>query len=266
VKAKNIFVGFVFILSAFVLVISCSQKKAPEDPEFMGYIENTQVNITTRIPGKIVTIAVDEGDTVKENQVVTELDKRELLANKQAMEAQLANIKINRNRLQNLYKAGAVPQQKLDEIETAYQVVSQKIAALNVKLNDMTIVSPINGIVNVRVLEEGQMMPPGMPVVVVTDTSKTWARFSIPESYLNQVKLGQMFEIASAIPGETLQAKVVQIMPMADFAIHTPTTLRQERDVRSFSVKMKISKGLELCKPGMYVYLKLKPLKKEGEA
>lgn len=256
------------ILSIIILIIigACSQKKEEKIPEFMGYIENTQFNVTTRMPGKIVAIYVDEGDTVKAGQIVAELDKRELSYNIDALKSQLNNISVNRKRVQKLYNAGAIPQQKLDEIETAYNVVSSKLAALNTRLEDMNILSPIDGVVNVRVLEVGQMMPPGMPVVIVTDTTMTWARFSIPESYLDQIQLGKIFKISTSIDEQTLSVKVTQIMPMADFATKTPTTLRDQRDVRSFSVKMKILDHKNLCKPGIYVYLKLKPLHSGGNA
>jgi len=255
------------ILSLFVLLIlsACSQNETQKKPEFMGYIENTQFNVTTRMPGKIIAINVDEGDQVKAGQVVAELDKRELSANINALKSQLKNINVNRKRVQHLYKAGAVPQQKLDEIETAYNVVTSKLAALNTRLEDMSIVSPIDGIVNVRILEVGQMMPPGMPVVIVTDTTATWARFSIPESYLEQISLGKVFNISTVGSKTTIPAKVTQIMPMADFATKTPTTLRDQRDVRSFSVKMKILNHKELCKPGIYVYLELNPQNAGGK-
>ena len=124
----------------------------------------------------------------------------------------------------------------------------------------MVIRAPMNGIVNVKVLEPNQMMPPGMPVVIETDPQGTWARFGVPETYLNQVNLGDTFELKTNTGGINLKAKVIQILPMANFATHTPTTLRDERDVRTFDVKMLILSNQMKCKPGMSVYLTLKPV------
>jgi HlyD family secretion protein len=127
----------------------------------------------------------------------------------------------------------------------------------------MVLTSPIDGIVNVKVLELGQMLSPGMAVVIITDPDGTWARFSIPEKYMNQVNLGQQFEISSNTPGLIYAAKVIQILHFAEFATHTPTMLRDERDVRTFDVKMKLINAPQrasiiTCKPGMYMYLTLK--------
>ncbi|OQX74424.1 MAG: hypothetical protein B6D61_11615 [Bacteroidetes bacterium 4484_249] len=253
------------IVIALAMFSACTEKNDSETqkvPRYMGYIENTQLNVTTRMPGKITAIYVDEGDTVKESQKVAQLDTREILANRKAMTAQLANILKNKRRLENLFTAGAVSQQKVDMIETQYEVLMNKINALDTKIEDMTITSPIDGIVNVKILEVGQMMPPGMPVVIVTDPKGTWARFSVPETCINQINLGQVFDLETNIPDLTLKGKVISILPMATFATHTPTTLRDDRDIRSFDVKLKIIDNQMQCKPGMSAFLTLKPIEK----
>ena len=255
-----------FLLAVLLLsIVACSEQEEKKTSDFYGYIECTQVNVTTRIPGKITQILVDEGDYVEENQVVAQLDTEELMAKREALVARLKNIKVNLKRVTNLYNAGAVPKQKLDEIETGYEVVKDNLVALDSKLNDMTIRCPINGVVNVKVLEPGQMMPPGMPVVIVTDTTASYARFHIPETYLDQIKLGDKLDLKLPYKNSTIKAKVVQIVPMADFATHTPTTLSDQRDVRSFTVKMRIDNKMGYLKPGVNVYITLNNPNYEGD-
>ncbi len=252
-------------LSIVFLTVGCSEKQIEPTRTFSGYVENTQVNVNTRIPGKIVSILVDEGDRVSKGDTVAILDTRGMRANRKALVAILKNIEVNKTRVYNLYNAGAIPKQKVDEIETNYSIVKNKIAALDAKIEDMTIRTPISGIVVAKILEAGQMMPPGMPVVIVTDTNTTYSRFSIPETYLNQIKLGDEFSLQTAVNDLNAKAKVFQIIPMADFATKLPTDLRGERDVRSFSVKMKFDKYYDFLKSGMSVYLKLKNPDYKGE-
>ncbi len=264
-KIKVKFMAILLLFSA--VVVGCKQldkKEKEKNPEFMGYIENTQVNVTTRMPGRLTAIYVDEGDTIKKGDTVAQLDTREIMANRAALVSKLKNIRLNKKRMENLYKAGAISLQKLDEISTGYDMLKDKIRALDIRIKDMTIKAPMNGIVNVKVLEVNQMMPPGMPVVIETDPQGTWARFSIPETYLHQIALGKHFTLGSNVPNLRFKAKVVQILPMADFATHTPTSTRDEHDVRTFDVKMKILDQLRQCKPGMYVYLTLKPTINKG--
>ncbi len=240
--------------------VSCHRsKQATDSTLFSGYIENTQINVTTRIPGRITAIYVNEGDTIKQGENVAQLDPREILANRAVLLAKLRNVEANKKRVENLYKAGAVSQQKLDEITTGYEMLTEQLRAVDINVDDMTITAPTDGIVNVKVLEVNQMMAPGMPVIVETDPEGTWARFNIPETYIDQLNLGDSFTLNSNIGNLNFKAKITQILPMADFATRTPTTLRDQHDVRTFDVKMKILDHQLKCKPGMTVYLSLKP-------
>lgn len=259
---KSLKTYYLLLIMTIFLISSCENIKFTNDevktPVFQGYIESTQVNVTTRMPGRIMKILVDEGDTLKEGDTVAILDTREILANKEALIAKMRNVAVNKKRLENLYKAGAIPQQKLDEITTGYEMLAAKIKALDTRISDMTITAPIDGIVNVKVLEENQMMPPGMPVVIETDPYNIWARFSVPETYLNQINLGDVFTLKTNTDGVEFKAKVIQILPMASFATHTPTTTRDERDVKTFDIKMLILDNQDKCKPGMSTFLYLK--------
>jgi RND family efflux transporter MFP subunit len=262
-KTKTILIVSFSLIGTISSSCINSEEKEIKQPQFMGYIENTQVNVTARASGKITAIYVDEGDTIKQGGKIAQLDTRELTANMAAMNSQLKNIQLNKNRLEHLFQVGAVPQQKVDEIETAYEVLSNNILALKIKIEDMVITAPIDGVVNAKLLETGQMMSPGMPIVVITDPVGSWARISIPEKYINQINPGQQFVLGSNVPGFTYAAIVMQLLPMADFATRTPTTLRDERDVRTFDIKLKLidaphHASINTCKPGMYVYLSLK--------
>ncbi len=258
---KNHFKYLLLITLPVIAFASCRNTRlTPEKAYFLGYIESTQINVTTRMPGRIADIYVNEGDTLRQGEKVARLDMREILADRSALKAKLKNIEVNKKRVENLYKAGAVPQQKLDEINTDYEMLSDQLRALDTRVTDMTITAPADGIVNVKVLEINQMMAPGMPVIVETDPEGTWARFNIPETFIDQLNLGDSLTLNSNIGGLNFKARIIQILPMADFATHTPTTLRDQHDVRTFDVKMRILDHSLKCKPGMSVYLSLKPV------
>ncbi len=259
---KKFYTKAVLFLLSGIVSVACSDIKLTNDKktesEFQGYIETTQVNVTTRMPGRIVDILVDEGDHVKQGDTVALLDTREILANRKALVAKLHNVAVNKRRLEHLYRVGAVPKQKLDEVTTGYQMLQAKIQALDTRIADMVIKAPMDGVITLKVLEKNQMMPPGMPVVIETDPQGTWARFSIPETYLDQLHLGDQVSMQTNAGHLTLKGKIIQIVPMANFATHTPTTARDERDVRTFDVKILILDHQKDVKPGMSVFLKLK--------
>jgi HlyD family secretion protein len=266
---KHLITNLILLAVFGVFTTACSDinltNEKKSDPLFQGYIENTQVNVTTRMPGRIVDILVDEGDVLKEGDTVALLDTREIKENRKALMAKLHNVAVNKRRLEHLYKAGAVPLQKLDEVTTGYEMLKAKISALDTRISDMVIKAPMDGVVTLKVLEKNQMMPPGMPVVIETDPQGTWARFSIPETYLNQIKLGDKVNLTTNAGDLTLKGKIIQIIPMASFATHTPTSSRDERDVRTFDVKILILDHQKDINPGMSVFLKLKPVNHQAQ-
>ena len=252
-------IGISLIFLAVFAGCQTQKKEENKDAVFSGYIENTQVNVTTKMPGQIMDIYVDEGDSLKKGQVVAVLDTRAMEAGLEALKAKLKNVEVNKKRVANLYKAGAVPLQKLDAIETGYTMLQDKIRSIQIKIDDMTIKAPMDGIVAVKVLEVNQMMPPGMPVVIETNPNESaWARFNVPETFLDQIRLGQKFTLSTNIKGLSLDAKVIQAIPMANFATITPTEESGKRDIKTFQVKMKILSGFDQCKPGMSVFITLK--------
>jgi HlyD family secretion protein len=108
-KTKVILMVSVSLICIFLSSCINSNKEEIIQHQFMGYIENTQVNITGRMPGKITAIYVDEGDTVKQGDKIAQLDTRELDANMSALNFQLKNIILNKSRIEHLFKAGALP-------------------------------------------------------------------------------------------------------------------------------------------------------------
>jgi Cu(I)/Ag(I) efflux system membrane fusion protein/cobalt-zinc-cadmium efflux system membrane fusion protein len=106
---------------------------------------------------------------------------------------------------------------------------------------DLTLSSPVNGIIIKRMVTQGQMVQAGMPLLEVADLSEVWIEGDIYEYELPWVKVGQSAEVTLAyIPGETFKGKVQYIYP------YLKGTTRTARVRLSFP-----NPGLKL-KPEMY--------------
>ncbi|RJR38555.1 MAG: efflux RND transporter periplasmic adaptor subunit [Deltaproteobacteria bacterium] len=87
---------------------------------------------------------------------------------------------------------------------------------------DLTLNSPVNGIVIKRMVTQGQMVEAGMPLLEVADLSEVWIDGDIYEYELPWVKVGQPAEVTLAyIPGETFHGKVQYIYPYLKGATRT---------------------------------------------
>lgn len=82
---------------------------------------------------------------------------------------------------------------------------------------DVTLRSPISGVVTAKTVVEGARLAPGDTPLEITDLGRLWALADIYETELARVKVGQAADLAlQAVPGHTFQARVAFIDPVLD--------------------------------------------------
>ncbi|MFZ5943304.1 MAG: HlyD family secretion protein [Bacillota bacterium] len=216
---------------------------------------------------------------------------QQIEASLDGLQAQLLNQENNIARQQELLQAGAIPQQQLDDFITQRDVLLSQIknmeknkeqaswqleilkngvrpetlktleaqvenasAALELaqyKLGYGLIKSPINGIINSVIVEEGENIVVGSKIVSILDPQELWVRVYLPEDVIGQVSVGQQISLmVDSFPGRIFSGKVSDI---ADYAQFTPRNVqtKDQRTTMVFPVKVKILEGFELLKIGM---------------
>jgi HlyD family secretion protein len=135
------------------------------------------------------------------------------------------------------------------DVRTA--IASQKL--IQSRLNNLTVFSPINGIVTVRNIELGTVILPTRPLLRVVDFKTVYFRGFIPEGNLRQVKVGQpanVFLDSDRYHKQPLKAHISAIDAQASF---TPENIYFQRDrvQQVFGLKLAIEQPGSLAKPGM---------------
>ncbi|MDY0124102.1 HlyD family efflux transporter periplasmic adaptor subunit [Sulfurimonas sp.] len=123
-----------------------------------GRIESTQVDIATKIAGRLLEVYVNEGDIVKKGQLLAKLDTKELEAKLRLAEAQTKQAKEAKNhalavykqresefelseqnfiRAQNLYKKDAISQLSFEQSQSAYKSAKAALQAANADIAQM---------------------------------------------------------------------------------------------------------------------------------
>lgn len=237
-------------------------------------IGGTIVSVGAKIPGRITEVFVKEGEQVKSGQVVAKIDAREVAAQKAQAQASLAaakakyeelaagsrpqeigqaragmdqaragvdqaranlnNLAKNYERMQELYKQGAISSSQLDKAEADYTVareavrgyqegvnaagekldlslagsreesiraaaasVEQAQAALDavVVIGDYTsIISPVNGTIALKSVNPGEVVAAGQPLFSIADLSDVWVTARIEETKLDKIRVGERVE------------------------------------------------------------------------
>lgn len=119
-------------------------------------------------------------------------------------------------------------------------------------INDTTIAAPIDGTVTQLNVEVGELVTPGMPLVVLTNTTAPWIECNVKETDLSKVKLnGEVSVKLAAYPNQQFKGKIVRINEKPDFAVKRATNDNGEFDVLSYGVKVELTNMDKPLHPGM---------------
>ncbi|MDD5505609.1 MAG: efflux RND transporter periplasmic adaptor subunit [Candidatus Omnitrophica bacterium] len=230
-----------------------------------GNIEGDDVRLSFRVQGQIIELLTDEGKVVKAGEPVARLNTDELVKIRdnaegllRAAEHQYALDKLDYERAENLFKAGAIPMQQRDSAKTLAEADKANIEALNAsfelaktRLGFAELVSPLNGFVLVKSALAGEVVQIGAPVFTVVDLNSLWVTAYINETDLGRVKLDQEAHVvADTYPGKKYKGWVSFISSEAEF---TPKTIQttEERVKLVYRIKVRVDNSSLELKPGM---------------
>ena len=161
-------------------------------------------------------------------------------------EARLASAKAN------LEAAQAGPSQ--EQLAVAQAQVDTAQAALGVvqaQLDKVVLDAPTDGIVLERLVEPGEVVLPGRPLVTMGRLDNLTMTVYVPEDRYGEIKLGQTANLAvDSFPGETFTAKVIHIADEAEFTPRNVQTA-EGRSSTVYAIKLAIENLEGKLKPGM---------------
>ncbi len=230
-----------------------------------GNIEGDDVRLSFRVQGQIIELLTDEGKVVKVGDVVARLNTDELVqirdnaeGSLKAMQHQYALDKLDYERAENLFKAGAIPMQQRDAAKTQADADQANIEALNAsfelaktRLGFAELVSSLNGYVLVKSALAGEVVQIGAPVFTVVDLNSIWVTAYINETDLGRVKLNQeAYVVTDTWPGKKYKGWVSFVSSEAEF---TPKTIQttEERVKLVYRIKVRVDNSSLELKPGM---------------
>jgi len=172
-----------------------------------------QSKLSFEIPGKIKNIYVDVGDNVKEGQVLAKLDDREAIARLNQVKASYDLSKQVFERFQDLRKQGHISIQELDKAISDLTIAKSEYEFYEVKLEQTSLISPYDGVIQNRFLDSGTVINQGIPILEVIDSKYVEAHISMPVQYLNDMRIGDEYDFE--IDGKDFKAQLSRLAPMS---------------------------------------------------
>ncbi len=209
----------------------------------VGSLEAVQgVMLTAELPGKVTRIAFEPGTKVKAGDLLLQQDISSEQAQLRAAEATVALTKLELERSSKLLSKKAVAQAKYDSDDALYKQALAQIEGIRATIRKKTIRAPFAGSLGIRLVNLGQVINEGEPIVSLQTLDPIFVNFSLPQQQLAQVKPGLKVRLSTdALAGPVIEGEITAISPEVDVA------------TRSIRVQATVANSQERLRPGMFV-------------
>jgi len=207
-------------------------------------VEN-QVDVAAERAGVLSKIMAEPGTRVSKGQVLAALDDRQVQADREAaaaktrsIEADLKNweaeakvLDVDYQRAQKMWEAQLITKEQLDharykaesdhwDVQRVRELLTnarETQRSLDLEYEKTRIRAPFPGLVARRYVSPGQRVAAGDRIFWVTAVAPLRVKFTLPERFLGQIKVGQKLTVSSPDIQEAAHtAKVIQVSPVVD--------------------------------------------------
>jgi RND family efflux transporter MFP subunit len=241
-KAKKI-----TILSSFPVYVA---KVAYEDInlslEYNGNVlPNAEVSIASETNGKVVSVGANLGDYVGKGKLLVQLDDRMRLANYKTAKANFEKLKKDLERYESLFAEKSVSENQIEQIRFQYTNAEAQLEIASKQLEETKIVAPFSGFIVAKMVEVGQVVSPGTPLMSIIDIGTVKVRIQVPERDIFKLKEGDVAEITSDfLPGEKYIGKIQSVGYKSD-------------EAKTYPVEIAVKNPKNLLKAGMFVRVRI---------
>ncbi len=225
-----------------------------------SFLAEEDVVIGAEAAGSIKKIHIEEGSIVEKGQLLIEIDDRTYALEVNETEAllresiaRLENARSTLNRMTSLFEEGIIGQHDFDEATTQVALYRASVERLESSLlrskkalNDTKVRSPIDGIINQKLVSTGEYVKVGSELVNILEINPLKLSFTLPEVNSGKINTDQTVSVKTrAYPDKEYEGKIYFISPEVD------------TDSRSFEVKARVENHEHRLKPGMFVDVKV---------
>jgi membrane fusion protein (multidrug efflux system) len=200
------------------------------------------VTVTAELTGKVVRIAFEPGTKVNAGDLLVQQDTSSEEAQLRAAEAAVELAKRNLERLKKLLDRRTIARSQYDDAEAKYKEGVAQADAIRAAIAKKNIRAPFAGRLGIRLVNLGQILNEGEPIVSLQSINPIFVNFSLPQQQLARVQPGLTVRVTSdALPDQVIEGKITAINPEVDAV------------TRNIRIQATVANRQERLRPGMFV-------------
>ena len=197
------------------------------------------------VAGRVVTINLQEGKSVKQGTLLVKLFDGDLQASLKKSTAQLEIAEQTEKRQAELLKVSGISQSDYDQAVLQIHSINADIEILKAQLRKTEVLAPFDGVIGLRTISIGAEVTPGMALATIRAVQQLKLDFSVPEKYSNEVKQGLKVKFAV----------------LGDNAMHDATVMATEEGIdvatRNLKARAVVKNKDAALKPGAFANVEL---------
>lgn len=204
------------------------------------------VSVAADADGTLQHIAVENGAAVKAGDLLMQLDVSVESAQLKAAEAQLELARLEANRAAELLQKNTISQSQGDQATAQLSQSEANVAALKATISKKSIRAPFDGRVGIRLVNLGQFISRGMPLVSLQKLNPLYVNFNVPQRQLPLMSVGDPIAISvDAFGDRKFPAKISAINSEVDSS------------TRNIGVQGLVDNSDEQLRPGMFAHVEV---------
>lgn len=239
------------LLATVVILASCNKPKTAEEKparnppvittspvltqtlaiteEAVGTLEGlVDPTVTAEIAARVVKVDVSVGETVKKGQLIALLDATDAGLARQEAQAEVARIEVllanqerNVARNQTLVDKNFISKNALDDATAQQNALKQQLQAAKIRVASASstnaktrIFSPADGKVEKKIVDTGEYVRAGDPIVQIIGNQKLRAHIPFPENVAVRIKPGLPIKLSTPTSNTIVNTTVKEIKPL----------------------------------------------------
>ncbi|WP_313915616.1 efflux RND transporter periplasmic adaptor subunit [Tahibacter sp.] len=229
---------------ALVPVEAVAAAARPIDASYSGTATleaDREADVVAKTGGVLLRLLVEEGDAVRQGQVLARLDDASPRLSLAKAEATLRKLEADYRRADEMFGRKLLSLEEHDKIK--FDLDNQRAVhdLSRLELSYTNVIAPIDGVIGKRMVKEGNLIQVNQPLFHIVDFDPLLGVLNVPERELNILKPGQPVSMSvDALPGQRFPGVIERVSPVVEAASGT------------FRVTCRFNATLQTLKPGMF--------------
>jgi membrane fusion protein (multidrug efflux system) len=172
-------------------------------------VPNDMAEIHPEVSGRIVQLNVAEGKYVGRGTVLAKLYDGDLRAQLNKLQIQLALAQKTEERQAQLLKIQGISQQDYDISLLQVNSLKADIGILQTSISKTVVRAPFSGKLGLKNISIGAYVSPASVIAIINQTDQLKLDFTVPEKYIDKIKMGQLVTFTFEGSKKQLGAKVI---------------------------------------------------------